>query len=697
LTVFRPENLTINQIAPQIHITGIGVNNHELSPGDSTGILPLSTDVTAKISLKWNQNLLSIRFAALDFTAPVQNQYRYRLVGVDRDWVEAGTKNVANYSHLESGTYEFEVIGSNCDGVWSPVPARLTVVVYPPWWLSWWAYLAYAVLIAWAAWTYYQIKVRRIRLENLLVFEKREANRLAEIDELKNRFFSNVTHEFRTPLTLIIEPLRQVLPELRDPKVAEKVRLAEKNSRQLLHLVNQLLELSKLESGKLELDLRKGDFYETTLAVFQSFLPLAEAKNIRMKFEYDRSLPVFAFDRNRVELIVNNLLSNALKFTNEGGVIRVSLQAGQNDQMVQLKVTDTGIGIPVQSIHQVFDRFYQVDNSSTRKVEGTGIGLALTKELVEWMGGTITVESTGRAGEGSAFTVQLPMSEAESLPFNRVQPPVQPENKNISAPSEDGVSIRANHRNQDGQPLVLIVEDNPDLRKFIKQSLPSSYQIIEAGNGAAGIRQALEFVPDLIISDVMMPEKDGYQVCDELKNNEITSHIPIILLTAKTALDSKLTGLRTGADDYLTKPFNTEELVARIENLIETRRVLREKYSKGSRENREALTGFSRIDQDFLQKVTLLLDSQLDNENFTIEDFARQLLISRVQLHRKLKALTTQSATDFIRDYRLERAMELLKQKQGNVTQVAGMVGFGNEKYFSTVFKEKFGVSPSQV
>lgn len=692
LTIFRPENLTVNRFAPMIHITGLQVNNHEIQPFDTTGILPMALEATEKITLGWDQNLLSIRFAATDYTAPGQNQYRYRLIGVDRNWVESGTKNIADYSQLQPGTYQFEVMGSNSDGVWSASVAQLTIVVRPPWWQSWGAYLTYFLLIACGFWVFYQDKIRRIRLENQLLFEKKEAVRLAEIDELKNRFFGNVTHEFRTPLALIIEPLRQVLPELRDPQVFEKVKLAEKNSRRLLHLVNQLLDIAKLESGKMELNLRKDDFREAVLLIYQSFLPLAERKKVQMQFEAADDLPECWFDRGRVELVVNNLVSNALKFTDEGGVVWIRLQADRADQTVTLQVADTGIGIPAAAIPHVFDRFYQVDSSNTRRVEGTGIGLALTKDLVKLMGGKIKVESPGKDGVQTVFTVHIPMGKAtETSPAMVQQQPWPDQADGVERlPARDPVP-------KGQQPLLLIIEDNPEMRKFVIQSLPSSYQVMEAGDGQTGVRKALEFVPDLIISDVMMPEKDGYQVCDELKNNAVTSHIPIILLTAKTAMESKLTGLRSGADDYLTKPFHTEELIGRIENLIESRRLLRDKYAGQPAGARIDTTVFPEHDQKFLQNLTRILESNLDDDNLTVEDFAKRMFISRVQLHRKLKALTAQNATDFIRDYRLERAMELLKNKKGNVTQVAGMVGFGNEKYFSTVFKEKFGVSPSQV
>ncbi len=422
LTVFYPERLTGNPIVPKVAITNLEINNIEMSESEIQQLMSASGEGIETLVLRHDQNILGIRFSALDYTAPTLNRYRYQLVGVDPDWVEAGIKNVANYSQLRPGTYLFKVEGSNSDGVWGETPAEIRVIVRPPWWRSWWMYTLYVLILAALARWYYLTNINRIRLENEVQFKEREALRLAEIDEVKTRFFSNVTHEFRTPLTLILEPARRILTKARDQEISENAQHIETNSLRLLNMVNQLLDLSKLESGSMGLDLRKGNLGETALDIFRSFLPLAEKRGIELKFSLDKTLPEsMIFDPHKFGLILNNLLSNALKFTPKGGKVVVSVESVDGGRLTVdgavpstvsrqpstiLKVSDTGIGIPAEELGKVFDRFYQVDSTHTRERAGTGIGLALSKELAKLMGGDLKVEST--PGKGSIFTLYLP-------------------------------------------------------------------------------------------------------------------------------------------------------------------------------------------------------------------------------------------------------------------------------------------------
>ena len=584
-----------------------------------------------------------------------------------------------------------------------------------------------------------------------------EAQRLSELDRMKTNFFSNITHEFRTPLTLMIEPLRRVLPKIKDPEVLENVQLAEKNSRQLLGLVNQLLDMAKIESGQMGLDLRRGDIGATVRGVFERFLPLAEKRGIQLVLsKLPADLPEFDFDTGKVELILNNLISNALKFTPNGGKVRLTIDdlrftigdgglaskvgenptsdpskvakdtkpnignpeirplQGDKKSEIAIRVSDTGIGIPPDQLDKIFDRFYQVDSSHTRAGEGTGIGLALSKELAELMGGRILVES--EVGKGSQFTFVVPTVGAtlavalDAVALDAIDPdmatPIKTAQNEGSTPTKTTFPPTSTRTVPSEAPIVLLVEDNVELRNFIKRSIGETWQVVEASDGEEGLKKALDLVPDLVVSDVMMPRKDGLTLLDELKANELTAHIPVVLLTAKSAIESKLKGLRHGADDYLTKPFSTEELLARMENLVENRRRLREIYGHPGINLSAAISGasggtsaefLSGPDREFLQKFMLVLEQHLADETLGVEDFAQKMFISRVQLHRKLKALTDRSATDFIRDYRLECAFTMLKNREGRVGEIALRVGFSNEKYFSTAFKEKYGVSPSQV
>lgn len=698
LNRFFPEQLPLDTVPPPVYVVGIEIN-HQKSGVVMPGNLP---ELLTNLKLSHDQNNLSFEFAALDFTAPSKNRYRYRLVGLDDDWVETGTHRFAHFSHLPPGRYEFRVQANNGESAWVEAPHPITIVVLPSWWRSKPACLCYILVLAWVGWRAYRFQMRRIQEREQLAFEQRETERVRALEQVKTNFFNNVTHEFRTPLTLIIEPLRQLIQNPADPERNAKIRLAEKNSRRLLSLVNQLLDLAKIESGNMSLDLRQGHFEQTVQDIFETFLPLAEQKNIELTLSASNEMQTFEFDAGKVELVLNNLISNALKFTPAGGKVTIGMRTEEREMkaggasslisrpsFLHLTVSDTGIGIPAGSLGKIFDRFYQMDGSRTRPGEGTGIGLALSKELAKIMGGGIEVES--EVGKGSTFTFWLPMQASKNRPAPEAQPALTP---------EFFVPQTYNHHPVDiaERPVALIVEDNDQLRSFIRKSIEGAWQVTEASNGDEGVKKAVELLPDLVISDVMMPKKSGYELCDELKINELTAHVPIILLTAKSAIESKLKGLRTGADDYLTKPFNTEELLARMENLVELRRKLREFYSRQPVTTAvEAGDNLSALDREFLKKFTSLLEEHLADETLGVEEFSQKMFLSRSQLHRKLKAITGRNATDFIRDYRLEQAHALLQKGGHLVGEVAMRVGFGNEKYFSTVFREKYGVPPSQL
>ncbi len=716
LTAFYPEDLEASEFKPPVCITSLKINNELIHHKDSSKVLQFPIEQTESITLKHFQNLLSFEFAALDYTNSEKNQYQHFFEGVDPDWVFTGNDNTANYANLAPGEYTFYVKGSNSSGIWNEEPTALKVTILPPWWKSNLAYALYFFALLGGIYAIYRFQINRVKLQNQLAFEQKEAERLTELDRIKTNFFSNITHEFRTPLTLIIEPIRQIISKPEDTDWLTKLRLVETNSRKLLELVNQLLDLSKLEGRQMNLDLRNGNIQNVLRPIYQSFLPLAEKKGIVLKYNAAMDLPEFFFDKNKVEKVAYNLLSNALKFTKEGSC-ELSIAMVQSEQ-ITISVSDTGLGISSSELPKVFDRFYQVDASSTREGEGTGIGLALTKELVELMGGNIEAES--EPGKGSTFRVTLPMQqEVSQNPLKKELPDTQalqrPQRGKHNTPTSSQRLIQhqniieSQHLNtitfpqgQAQRPTILIIEDNAEMRQFIKYSLPETFQIIEASNGEEGIRKAEELIPDLVISDLMMPKKDGYEVTSFLKNDEKTSHIPIILLTAKSAIESKIQGLKQGADAYLTKPFHTEELKVRIDKLIEIRKMMQEKFSQqpfssAKKYSEKPISFFSKIDNDFLRRFTLLVDEYLEDENLSVEILAKKMNLSRSQLHRKIKALTGQAPNDFVRNYRLDRAMELLRNKEGNVMQISIMVGFGNEKYFSTRFKERFGKSPSEV
>jgi signal transduction histidine kinase/DNA-binding response OmpR family regulator/ligand-binding sensor domain-containing protein len=688
---FYPEKLKSQSNNARVLVVGLEINHVSAQLGEPGSPLKQPLEMTKELHLDYDQNNVSFEFALLDFTAPSLNKFRYQLVGLDQDWVESQGQRFAHFNHLQPGTYRLQVQGKTSEGEWMDTAFPLTIIVHPPWYRSWLAWLVYISFLVWAGWQMYQFQIRRVKLQEQLIYEQREAERARVLEQLKTNFFNNITHEFRTPLTLMLEPARRILSTAQDPSIRQNAQLIEKNSNRLLLMVNQLLDMAKLEGGSMSVELTYGSLADTMGDVYQSFLPMAEQKGIHLRLDMPKMLIQCQFDKAKVEHILNNLLSNALKFTPENGSVHLICAispANDGPAQVEITVKDTGRGISPAALPKIFQRFYQEETPGTPINGGTGIGLSLSKELAELMGGSIRV--TSEQGVGSSFVLSLPLRDVrtEALPAESVPR----ETRDVSAEYQRG---------DQEQRVILVVEDNAELRGFIRQSIGAEWLVVEASNGEEGIRKALDLVPDLVISDVMMPIKDGYAVCDELKNNEITAHIPIILLTAKAGMDSRIKGLRTGADEYLTKPFNTEELLARMHNLLELRRRLREYYQQqlptGGRVASELPDTLSAPDKEFLRRFMLVLEENLSDETLGVEDFAQKMFVSRVQLLRKLKALTGQSPTDYIRVFRLERAMALLQSREGNIMQVSAQVGFGNEKYFSTVFKEYFGKSPSEV
>lgn len=691
LNRFLPQELQLDTTPPPIYLVGLEINHQKADFKKPESPLAGPLSYTSSLALNYNQNNLSFEFAALDYTDPSKNRYRYRLEGLEKEWVESGNLRFAHYSHLAPGRYVLHVQGNNGESGWAEVHP-LVIIIYPPWYRSNAAYLVYLLALAWAAWRLYKFQIGRVKEREELAFEQREKERVQALERLKTNFFSNITHEFRTPLTLMIEPLRRALNKVKEPDVQENLRLAESNSRRLLALVNQLMDMAKLEGGQMTIEMRRGDLVGTVREIFERFLPHAEKKGIKLSLKpFDKKWSDFSFDAGKVEMVLSNLLSNAIKFTPPGGKVDLLCTCAEREGLgavAEMSVRDTGIGIPSHAQGKVFDRFFQVDpEESGRTGEGTGIGLALSKELAELMGGGISLLS--EPGVGSTFTFILPIK-------NEPAPAHTSEDLESGKKPETPIALR-----QDA--MVLVVEDNPELRHFIKSSMGPEWKVVEAADGEEGIKKAIELLPDIVLTDVMMPHKDGFEVCNELKTQSLTAHIPIIMLTAKTGMEAKLRGLRRGADDYLTKPFSPEELLVRMENLVAQRRKLQQIYGRqlstvNTADAVEAPAEFlSKPDRDFLQQCYQLLDEHLDDDTLGVEEMAQKLFISRMQLHRKLKAISNQTPIDFIRNYRLERAMVFLKKKEGNVSEVSRMVGFVNEKHFSTVFKEHFGKSPSEV
>ena len=679
LTVFHPDSLRLNTHAPQTRIVGFRVNNRTFDfAGDSN------------ISLSRDENLISFDFAALEFTNPAQNQYRYQLVGVDKDWVFLGTKNSVQFVALSPGTYTFKVMGSNNHGVWSEQPAVLRFTIRPPWWASWWAYLLYLGLAAAGFWRYYQYLLRQR-------FSEQEKLRLKELDDFKSRFFTNITHEFRTPLTVILgmseQVLRDKITQSNPANIAQPLGLIKRNGENLLRLVNQILDLAKLESNTLKMNYIQGDILAFIRYIAESLHSLSNAHNLLLRVESDQTKIVMDYDPERFLQIIHNLLSNAIKFTPSGG--KIILQANQEGQWLKISVTDTGAGIPPEELPHLFERFFQARNQEHAKAGGAGIGLSLTRELVKAMGGEISVDS--KVGVGSTFFVKLPVTN----------------NGNFDEKGPDNWKVPTTSRPTSPLPTViesdrlsiLLIEDNPDVVEYLNACLQGAgdrkgrpYNLDFAYNGQAGIEKALESVPDLIVSDVMMPLKDGFEVVDVLKNDESTSHIPIVLLTARADVESRLAGLRRGADAYLSKPFHQEELLVTVENLLESRRKLQSKYQQNILATVVAPLTVTAADPEdtFLQNVRAIIAANYAHEDFGLPQLCQKIGMSRSQLFRKMKALTDIAPSDLIRVYRLNKAKTLLESGTVNVAEAAWQVGFKDPSYFSKLYQEEFGELPRE-
>ncbi|AYQ30943.1 ATP-binding protein [Runella sp. SP2] len=562
--------------------------------------------------------------------------------------------------------------------------------------------LVLAIVLFGAYFVYYRQKTRREELMRRLSFEQKEAERLMALDETKTRFFTNISHEFRTPLTLLVGPLAELGKKY---PTEGMIPIMQRNLSRLQNLINQLLDLSKLEVGKLEPIIQYGDVAHFLRYQFASFESLAQSKQIIFERTQSHQKCLAYFDEDKLEKIVTNLLSNAFKFTNENGRVKVNVQyttpegeGNEKGALLTLTVADNGIGIDAERLHRIFDRFYQIDDSQRRHYEGTGIGLALVKELVLALRGTIDV--TSKPEKGTTFVVTLPCDAAHWSEFVHAS---QTTVEKLGAPmvfeSSVSSSIEAPVVDKNSEaPLLLIVEDNPDLRHYIRSIFSSTYRIEEAQDGQIGLQMATELIPDVVICDVMMPRLDGFGFCKALKTDIRTNHIPVVMLTAKATLNDRLEGLEIGADDYLSKPFYTEELQVRIQNLLKKQQLLQQKYAHLApvAQVADEVVPAASMDDLFLQKVTDVLAKNYTESSFDVDQFAAAMGLTSVQLRRKLKALTNQTVTEYVRNYRLQIAADMLQTNAGTVSEIAYKVGFESLPYFSKVFSERYGISPSE-
>ncbi|MBC2840249.1 two-component regulator propeller domain-containing protein [Robiginitalea sp. SC105] len=663
---FVPDQIRKNPHLPKTVITGIQVANE---PMRMSGNMQLSN----------REHSLTFIFSSLQFALPDKNEYKYQLLNYDQDWVDAGPINFARYSFLPPGSYEFQVKSSNYDGVWNPTPAVFTFSIAPPWYATLWAKIGYVLLFGLLAWGTYAYFRSRWRMKLNLSLKEAETQRLQRLNEFKSKLYTDISHEIRTPLSLIAAPVEAKLKEggLSDADYS-RYSLINRNTNRIIALVDQMLHLARLEKGKLTLKREKGDPGLFLRVLVKAFEYRADQASVALTWDIGDS-GMAGFDADILEKIVSNLLSNAIKYTPAGGACHFG--ADYPDDQLEIRISNTVRDPETIDPEQLFSRFYQGDDTS----EGSGVGLALVRELVSLHEGTIEVALRDFEIH---FRVVLPLESA----VNKDELPAPPE-----AQSNPATRAAANGSSKEpsDKPIVLVVEDDAEVREYLRRAWEGRYQVQTAPDGERGLEQAIEQVPDLVLSDIRMPVLGGIELCNRLKTDERTSHIPIILFTSGSGVEQELRGLQSGADDFVTKPFKLAVLEKRIDNLIRIRSALKERYSEQNIFKARDIA-VTPTDEAFLRKVQDILDNHLNDATFNAEAFVREVGMSRMQLHRKLQAYTGLSTTAFLRSQRLKQAAELLKTSDLGVSEVAYMVGFNTPSYFIKCFRETYGTTPAE-
>lgn len=755
--IFHPDSIIDNISIPPVIITNFLIDNQREPIREQNSLLSKYDDKLGKVTLNHKQSVFTIEYVMLNYFSSDKNKYAYMLEGFDKDWNYVENQRLAIYTNMDPGDYVFRVKGT-INNDWNQSEASIHIKVIPPWWKTNRAYLFYVIITGFIFFNVWRFQLKKRALKHELLLEQQHAEKLEELNQLKSRFFANITHEFRSPLTLIMGPMQQLYAGEVKENFQEVVGMVLRNSKRMYDLINQILELSKVETGFVKLQAQKVEITPFVEKITHLYSAFAESKNIKLQFkaqdDLDTNDPLteLYIDTDKIHKVIVNLLSNALKYTPQNGNISVSIKRinasnqyngvktlevsrhgnlkrrifsdrfrkplrsedlpinieTQTDESIvpklakygyiEICVKDDGIGIRENELNRIFDRFYQSIDAPSEEFQSVGIGLALAKELVELHSGTISVNSVYE--QGTEFIVRLPLGrdhlqESEIIQnsdnkpiINEFNPQEDTDNIAETSTQRESEEVAQKHR-----PIIMIVDDNADIRKYVVDNLTNEYQVITAKDGSEGLEIARSQIPDLIISDINMPRMNGIDLCSSIKTDELTCHIPVILLTVRASKDSKIDGLEIGADDYITKPFEIRELKARIRNLIEQRRKLKEKFNRERGLQPSEITSNS-IDEQFLNKALSIVEANISESNFGVEELAKELSISRVQLYRKMRAITGQSAADFIRTIRLNRAAQLLKKNYNNVSQIAYEAGFNNPSHFSKCFQKQFNITP---
>ncbi len=709
--LFNPSDVRLNTYEPNVVFTDFRVFNKSVNINQKYNdyvLLDSHVNETKRIVIPYSISVFTIEFSALNFESPMDNQYAYMLKGFEESWNYVRKQKSATYTNLDPGEYIFYVKASNNDEIWNETPRELYITILPPYWKTVWFKLLLVLIIGALIYLIIVILTNRAKLKNQIVFERMQAQRMHELDMMKFKFFTNISHEIRTPLSLITSPLEHLLASTRvDNDTKDHLKIMHRNAKRLISLVNQLMEYRKLEAGKLKLDLLKGDLVKFIREIINAFSELAEERNIKLELKTVVSEIFIWFDPDKFEMVMYNILSNAFKFTPDRGKISVlvSLIYKDNssprseemtDQVVEISISDTGIGIPQDQIDKIFERFYQSEKSQFIRSGGSGIGLALSKDIIELHNGSISAFS--KEGKGTTFKVYLPCERKDIpgdvkdyIPYKTDEPVT------ASEPGKEESEILAarDELANTGLPILLIIEDNRDMVYFIRKFFEKVYNIYEAFDGEKGLCIAQEMIPDIIICDILLPKMDGRKLCAALKNDERTSHIPVVMLTALSSKEHEKDGFLVGADAYISKPFDPEILKVRLEQMLKTQQKLKEKYSHQIFLEPKDIE-ITSSEEKFITKAIKTVEENLHNPDFGVNEFSREIGISKVQLYRKFRAISDMTVKEFIRTLRIKRAGQLIKKTDFNISEVAYKVGFREVNYFRKCFKEFYGINPSE-
>ena len=707
---FNSSDMPLNTYLPPVVLENLSVNNRPVKLGDETGILDKLLNEVKTVRLKYNQNNLLIDYKALNFINSSMNRYAYKLEGYDKDWNDVGERSTAYYTNLRPGTYLFRVKACNNDGMWNEDGKELEIIITPPLWATWYAYLFYGLLVIGAIYGIIHYLEARRRLRERLLMEQKEKKRQEEFHQAKMHLFTNFAHELRTPLTLIITPFEELMKRLDiGTELRDKLGVIYKNSQRLLLLVNQLMDFQKNQSGTMSLQVTENNVYDFVTEIYCAFNQVAQTHNINFTLDCKEHDFRAWYDKVLLEKVVFNLLSNAFKYTPEGKDISMTvrrLSGGEGEEeygktlvpssaYLMLEVVDAGCGISPQEREKIFMPFYRIAEASGANVPGTGIGLSLVHSIVELHKGTIRVEDRKDGQEGSRFIVLLPVSR--EVFTEEEMGDVQEETIAGMASGQAVEEPRGKACGEIGmkKPVILLVEDDSDVRSYLHKALESDYEIIEATNGVKGYEKAVQCFPDLVLSDIMMPKRNGLELCSMIKNDINIGHIPVILMTARSMVMHIKEGFQAGADDYIVKPFSMDVLRTRIRNLLNSREQLKRLY--GKRFSPEVVgVNVTSADERFSQKLYEVIENNITDQNLGPEMLCEQIGISRANLYRKIKALSELSPAELIRNKRLEVSLRYLRDTDMSVSEVATLLGFNSHSYFSNSFKAFYGFTPTE-